>query len=68
MAEKNIRSRIILKHDIEDNWKLATGFIPMVGEVVIYDKDESHQYQRKRRERIDLIINFCFHFPFFDAF
>ena len=46
MAEKNIKSRVVLKHDISSNWQLATGFTPLKGEVVIYDPDESCSYSR----------------------
>ena len=46
MAEKNIKSRIIHKHDIESNWKLATNFIPMKGEIIVYDIDNVHNYER----------------------
>ena len=46
MAEKNIKSRIVLKHDVESNWQLATGFTPLKGEVVIYDVDSTHSYER----------------------
>ena len=37
MANKTLNTRIIQKHDIEANWKKATNFIPMKGEVIIYD-------------------------------
>ena len=33
MAEKNIKTRIIHKHDTEENWNKATNFIPKQGEV-----------------------------------
>ena len=46
MAERNIKSRIVLKHDIESNWKQATGFTPLNGEIVIYDPDATHSYSR----------------------
>ena len=46
MLRKNIKSRIILKHDIESNWLLATGFTPLKGEVIIYDVDDKHSYER----------------------
>lgn len=46
MAEKNIKSRIVLKHDVESNWQLATGFTPLKGEVIIYDIDSEHSYER----------------------
>lgn len=32
-----ILSRIKLKHDTTENWNKAKGFIPMPGEVIIYD-------------------------------
>jgi hypothetical protein len=28
MTEKNIKSRLIHKHDVEANWSLAENFIP----------------------------------------
>ena len=46
MAEKRINGRIVLKHDIESNWQLATGFTPMAGEVIIYDRDANYPYAR----------------------
>ena len=46
MSEKNISSRIIHKHDIEANWNKATNFIPKAGEIIIYDKDETYDYER----------------------
>lgn len=46
MAEKRINGRIVLKHDIESNWILATGFTPMAGEIIIYDIDDNYDYER----------------------
>lgn len=46
MAEKHLKARIILKHDTESNWKLATGFTPKKGEIIIYDIDDNYSYER----------------------
>lgn len=46
MSQKTFNSRVINKHDTEVNWKLATGFTPMMGELIIYDPDETHAYSR----------------------
>lgn len=47
MAEKTLNNiRIINKHDTEANWKKATGFIPKQGELIIYDKDSTYNYER----------------------
>lgn len=46
MPEKVISTRISLKHDVEANWKLATVFVPRAGEVIIYDKDDTHTCPR----------------------
>ncbi len=43
---KKIQTRIQHKHDIEANWKLATGFVPLAGELIIYDEDENYSYKR----------------------
>lgn len=43
---KEIPSRLILKHDIESNWKRAETFIPKQGEIIIYDIDDNNSYER----------------------
>lgn len=44
--EKIVLGRIVHKHDIEANWGKATGFIPMKGEIIVYDVDNSYNYER----------------------
>lgn len=46
MSEKYIDSRIINKHDTEANWQTHSDFIPLVGEIIVYDRDSTHNYQR----------------------
>lgn len=46
MSEQTFNTRIILKHDIEAHWNLAAGFVPKKGEIIIYDADEFHTYNR----------------------
>ena len=46
MADKTFKSRIIHKHDTEANWLDATSFIPKRGEIIIYDIDSTHTYER----------------------
>lgn len=46
MTEKQILSRIIQKHDIETNWNKATNFVPMRGELIVYDIDANYDYER----------------------
>lgn len=43
---KRLKSRSIQKHDVEANWLQATGFVPYAGEIIVYDKDEAHDYVR----------------------
>ena len=47
-TNKQINSRLQLKHDTEANWITAgeNGFIPLVGEVIVYDKDKNHKSSR----------------------
>lgn len=64
MAEKNIKSRIVHKHDTELNWNKATNFIPKQGEIIIYDIDSNHSYERfKIGDGITKVNNL----PFADA-
>ena len=37
MAEKTIKSRVLLKNDTKENWSLAEGFSPLPGEIVVYN-------------------------------
>lgn len=44
--EKEMKARIVHKHDIEANWNKAVNFIPMQGEIIVYDIDENYNYER----------------------
>lgn len=46
MSEKRLNSRIVHKHDTEANWLKATNFIPMLGEIILYDADATHPTPR----------------------
>ena len=47
MADKNtIKSRILLKNDTQENWDKAINFIPLPGEIIIYNADDEYDYQR----------------------
>ena len=37
--EKRLHTRIVLKHDLEVNWLSSANFIPMQGELIIYDTE-----------------------------
>ena len=37
MANKTFQGRIVQKHDTKANWDKATNFIPLKGEIIIYD-------------------------------
>jgi hypothetical protein len=42
----NIKTRIQNKHDTAENWEKATNFIPLAGELIIYDSDAEHEKPR----------------------
>lgn len=44
--EKEMKARIVHKHDIEANWLKASGFVPKQGEFIVYDKDSNCPYER----------------------
>lgn len=46
MAQKNINARFQNKHDVEASWLNLTNFIPLQGELIIYDPDENYSYPR----------------------
>lgn len=61
MAEKNIKTRIIHKHDVDANWLLATNFTPKQGEIIVYDVDDNHAYERiKIGDGINKVVDLPF--------
>mgnify|MGYP003533685367 CR=1 FL=1 len=46
MAEKNMKARIVHKHDTETNWLKAVNFTPMLGEIIVYDIDDTYNHER----------------------
>lgn len=62
MSEKTLNNiRIVHKHDIEENWLKAENFIPKQGELIIYDVDTEHNYERfKIGDGINLVNDLPF--------
>lgn len=48
MAEKTLNTRIVQKHDIQENWDKALNFIPKTGEIIVYDADDNYSYARMK--------------------
>lgn len=44
--EKRLTGRIVNKHDVEANWLKATNFVPLLGELIVYDADENCDHER----------------------
>lgn len=58
MAEtKTLNSRIVHKHDTEANWLKATTFIPKKGELIVYDIDATHDYERIKMGDGETLVN-----------
>ena len=45
-GNREFNSRIVHKHDVEVNWNKAKNFIPLLGEIIVYDIDENHSVER----------------------
>ena len=50
MITKELKTRIVNKHDTEANWNLATNFIPLKGEFILYDPDANNENYRIKME------------------
>lgn len=58
---KTLQTRVQMKHDTETNWNKATNFVPLAGEVIIYDADSSNPTPRvKIGNGIDILSNLSF--------
>lgn len=42
----SLNLRIIHTHDTEENWNKTVEFIPKAGEVIVYDVDNTFNYER----------------------
>lgn len=59
--EKQLKSRLLQKHDTEANWNKATNFIPKAGELIVYDVDDTYDYTRlKVGDGITIVSNLPF--------
>ena len=59
--EKRIKARTACKHDTESNWNNATSFVPMKGEIIVYDKDNNYSYERfKIGDGSTIVVNLPF--------
>ena len=43
---KSLNLRVIHTHDVEENWLKLLDFVPNSGELIVYDADTSHLYER----------------------
>ena len=41
-----LKNKIAIKHDTEENWNSATDFIPKKSELILYDPDTTYNYTR----------------------
>lgn len=41
-----VKTRLVIKHDTEENWNKAVNFIPYKGEQIIYDADTAYPFER----------------------
>ena len=53
-----INARIQIKHDTTENWNNAKGFIPLAGEIIVYDDYETKTYTREEYgEQVTRTVN-----------
>ena len=43
---KSIKTRIQNKHDVAENWQSAVNFVPLAGEIIVYEPDATHNVPR----------------------
>lgn len=41
-----LNTRIANKHDTETNWNNVPSFVPLQGEMIVYDVDDNYNYER----------------------
>lgn len=64
MANKTLNTRVVNKHDSATNWVKAVNFIPLQGQIIVYDSDGDRNYERfKIGDGINTVNNL----PFYQA-
>ena len=63
MENKTIKTRIVQKHAVENDWKKASRFIPLKGEIIVYDADSAHDCVRFKIGDGETLVNSL---PFYD--
>ena len=53
-----VNARIKSKHDTTANWNAATGFIPLAGEIIIYDDYKTITTTNQFGEETTIVVNF----------
>lgn len=48
MADKEFNVRVRSKHDTQANWELAPDFVPLEGEIIVYDVDDNYNHPRMK--------------------
>lgn len=46
MANKTMNTRLKNKHGTEEYWTSHSTFVPLAGEIIIYDTDSTYSYSR----------------------
>ena len=46
MKDANMKARICQLHKTESEWNKLTDFVPLHGELIIFDPDRQHRYAR----------------------
>jgi len=63
-----MKERIQVKHDLAENWAKAVNFIPLAGEIIIYDGlIENNQYIEQPKLKIGDGIHTVNELPFFET-
>ena len=63
-----MKERILVKHDVKANWDKAVNFVPLPGELIIYDGViEGGKYIETPKLKIGDGVHKVFELPFIDA-
>lgn len=46
MSDANVKARICQLHKTESEWNKLPDFVPLQGELIIFDPDRQHRYSR----------------------
>ena len=60
MAQKELQARVVLKSDSIEKLNVASDFVPLAGELIVYERDANHPVRIKVGDGVTNVVDLPF--------